>query len=228
MNHYPFTLGLESEAKAFLANWNNPKAHGIKCWYCDAGNVENSGDILLIGLNPGGGEDSKGIDDKYDYLKLPYTKEGFNSWLDEYWPGNGRKHQKAMSRVFRTMFSNAWERKLRSSICTNVFPIRTKDVTDIDDDGWEFAEKWFQKIMAHVQPRIIICNGNNNQNSAWSYLCQHFGCSLEKQIDIGARGSVKQGSFSSNAGKCKVLGLPLLSRFSRESLYQAIDDLGPF
>jgi len=126
------------------------------------------------------------------------------------------------------MFPSDWERKLRSSACTNVFPIRTESVDAIDGDGWDFAENWFQKIMGHVKPRTIICNGNSNQNSAWLDLCQHFGCSLAKQVDIGARGKVKLGSFSSDAGECKVLGLPSLSRFARASLFRAIADLEPF
>lgn len=228
MENYLFASALENEAKTFVAGWANPKAHGVKCWYCDAGNVESGSNILLIGLNPGGGEDSKTIDENNGYLNAPYENRGFNSWLDEDWPGNGRKHQEAMRRVFKTMFAGEWERKLRSSACTNVFPVRTESVDAIDKAGWDFAEKWFQEIITHVQPRITICNGNSNQNSAWSYLCRHFGCSLTNEIDIGARGKVKRGSFRTNVGTCGVLGLPSLSRFARASLFQAIEDIGPF
>lgn len=226
MDNYPFALARENEAMTFLTGWSNPGAHGVKCWYCDADNIERGSDILLIGLNPGGDENSRRIDEENNYLKLPYMKRGYNSWMDEDWPDKGRRHQQAVSRVFKIMFPLDWERKLRSSACTNVFPVRTVDVDAIDDDGWAFAETWFQKIMAHVQPKIIICNGNNNRNSAWSYLFRHFGCTLTNEVDIGAGGRVKLGSFNADGAERTVLGLPSLSRFARESLYQAIDDLG--
>ncbi|HWR76517.1 MAG TPA: hypothetical protein VN283_04825 [Thiobacillus sp.] len=227
METCPYASARENEARSFLAGWSNPAAHGVKCWYCDVDNIAKGSDILLIGLSPGGDENARRLDEENDYLKLPYTKRGFNSWLDENWLGKGPKHQQAMWRVFQTMFPQDWESKLRSSACTNVFPIRTGSVDAIDSDGWAFAETWFQKIMGHVQPKIVICNGNSNQNSAWSYLCKNFGCSLVREIDIGAKGKVKLGSFNTGV-ECKVLGLPSLSRFARESLFQAIETVGPF
>ena len=225
---FPFAAACEAEAEAFLRGWDNPNAYGTKCWYCDARNIEDGSDILLIGLNPGGGDESKMLDEQSGYLELPYTKARFNSWLDEYWPGKGSAHQDAMRRVYQAMYGNDWETALRSSACTNVFPVRTASIGDIDARGWKFAGAWFAKILAHVQPKTIICNGNGMQNSPWAYMLKRFDLSVTADIDIGARGHVKDGVLRTASGTSRVLGLPSLSRFSRTSLYQAVGSLRPF
>ncbi|HMO15220.1 MAG TPA: hypothetical protein PKD64_13995 [Pirellulaceae bacterium] len=225
MNQFPFTLEQENAAREFLKSWNNPRAHGIKCWYCDANNIEKGSETLFIGLNPGGNDDSKKLDERAGYLESPYSVPGFNSWIDEEWPDRGPSHQAAVQRVFQTLYSDGWENKLRTSACTNIFPVRTETTDAIDKSGWLFAERWFGNILKHVRPKFVICNGNNQTNSAWAYLVKHYNCAMISEIDIGANAFVKKGTFELNGERCSVLGLPNLPRFMRPRLIDAIQQL---
>ncbi len=219
---FKFTKKWEQKAKRFLESWNNKRAYGVKCWYSYAGNIENGSDTLLIGLNPGGDASAIEHDRTHGYLEKPYAEEGFNSWIDEQWIGNGPSHQRAMRRVFETIYGQRWEEQLRRAACTNVFPVRTSSIDAIDGEGWAFANKWFGAILKQVDPKLIICNGNNNQNSAWAYLCREFGVAEIAREAIGAGGYVKLGAAEINGRDVKVLALPNLSRFARAKLYQAI------
>lgn len=216
------TTELENQARRFLKSWNNDQAYGLKCWYSYVGNIENGSDTLLIGLNPGGDATAVEHDEQNGYLEKPYTTEGFNSWLDEAWLGKGPHHQNAMHQVFKTIFGSKWEQELRAAACTNIFPIRTSSINAIDDAGWEFAHKWFKSILGKVEPKRIICNGNNNQNSAWSYLRQEFKVSSVQKIGIGSSAYVKTGTMHFSKQRISILALPTLSRFARGALYTAI------
>ena len=70
--------------------------------------------------------------------------------------------------------------------------------------------------------------GNGFSYEFEEYMLKRFDLSVTADIDIGARGHVKDGVLRTASGTSRVLGLPSLSRFSRTSLYQAVGSLRPF
>ena len=73
------------------------------------------------------------------------------------------------------------------------------------------------KILLHLAPMLIICNGNGLGRSPWAVIQRYFRMEIvrERRVDTGARGSrqVKEGRLqrASPAGRDPGVGVPSLS-----------------
>jgi hypothetical protein len=219
----------ENEARRLEERLDDPKIFGVKCWYSDAALISNDAERAFIGINPGGGPESEKEDSIGDRLERPYTRKGYNSWLDDDWWEGGEKRQRNVRRSFEAMYGASAESKLRLTASFNVVPFRTRNAADLSDRAWREGTAWFMNVLTHIDPKLIICNGNGENGSPWSVIDTKFSISRRHQIEIGAKGSVKEGVVNSGQLKgCRIIGLPNLSRFGRESLYSALGSLKPF
>ncbi|MBI4338840.1 MAG: hypothetical protein HY680_02670 [Chloroflexi bacterium] len=222
----------EREAEQYARRTLKGKIFGTKCWYCDACLIEKGAQQVLIGLNPGGAEVSEARDQNGDYLALPYTRRGYNAWLDDKtWEGKGPAHQLAVRQAFKSMYSTRWEEKLRQTACFNVVPFRTPNASILTKETWNWGAKWSTAILEHIAPKLIVCNGNGGK-SAWRVLCSAYKVGDFREVAIGSHGStasLKVGIIASGGLKgAKVVGLPFLNRFGWPETFDKLKELRPF
>ena len=228
------TRQFQKEAERMEDELNDPKIFGVKCWYCDASLIENGSEVAFLGINPGGGEESQELDKRKGSLKLPYTQRKYNSWLDETWPGpKGRNHQEAVQKVFRTMFGTTeWETKLRGTACFNTVPLRSRNSSDLSKRAWTMGAQWSMKVLEHVSPKLILCNGNARSKSPWAAINDAFTLEDIQEVPIGAQGStasMKSGVVNGgNLKGARVIGLPFLNRFAWPEVFQVLESMKPF
>ena len=105
---FPAVRALEREAIEFAQAVSRRAFFGVKCWYSDANTIEQGCTLAFVGIKPGGDEKSAEVDRLRGYLEAPYTKRGYNSWLDEQWTGDGPQHQDRARQLFRAMYADDW------------------------------------------------------------------------------------------------------------------------
>ncbi|GEM_PF-2912030 len=230
---FPIALRFEQQAERYARKLrrNGEAIEGTKCWYSHASLIDQGATRAFIGINPGLAYPGEVTDQKRKgYFKAPYTQAGYNAWLDQKWgPPNGPTHQAAGQRTFQIMFGRTWMEALRATACFNVSPFPTKSISDLPEDAWNWSVIWFRQVLEQVNPKLLLCNGNSETQSPWSVVSSAYRLRLVRTIDIGARASVKDGFLQTGPLKeCRVIGLPLLSRFKRERLFDGLKELGPY
>jgi len=116
---------LQADAEQLYRDLNDDSLYGLKCWYGDAALVVRGTRRVFIGINPAGGREAQAVEeDRGDYLRWPYSKPGYNAWLDDtWWTGNGPAHQAAVRMAFGTLYGRLWETELRATACFNLGPL---------------------------------------------------------------------------------------------------------
>ena len=210
-----------------LARDFKTRIDGVKPWYSYAGLFDGHAARVFVGLNPGGSSQSMKLDKKY--RKAVYEDPLHCSWLDEPWernaqggPGKG-PHQKRVRKAFKAMYGKDWEDVLRSTPCFNVVPFRTSSGAELPPGVWEVAQPWFRKVLRHLRPRLIICNGSGETRphprdpsrrvgSAWSALKEFNTVKSPKRIRTADKGWIKYGEVISGPMEgTYVVALPHLS-----------------
>lgn len=219
----------ELEAKHLARTLNDPGITGVKCWYCDARLIKSGAKRVFLGINPAGDTFSQQFDQENGYIDAPYEGRWYNAFLDEQIWGSGASLQSAVCRASEAMYGKAWERTLRQTACLNLVPFRSPKITDLKRETYEIGMAWGIKVLQHLRPSLIISNGNGRQ-SAWGALSED--CSDETVIPLGAVGStarLKEAFIVTGplAGS-RVIGLPTLTRFAWDELFDKLETLGPF
>lgn len=216
MSH-EFAKQMECEADS-LAEGFKARIDGVKPWYSYAGLFDGHATRVFVGLNPGGSSLSMKLDKKY--RKAVYEDPLHCSWLDEPWErdaqgGPGKApHQKRVRKAFKAMYDKDWEDVLRDTPCFNVIPFRTSSGATLPPVAWDVTQPWFQKVLIHLNPQLIICNGSGEAQSAWSALKEFNTIKSSKQewIRTADRGSIKYGKVISGPMEgANVVALPHLS-----------------
>lgn len=181
-------------------------------------------DRVLIGVNPGGcpGE-SDPTTVKRRWEQPMDVDRPFNAYLDECWgdkkPGSSAL-QDAVQKVFKALYDNVWEYKLRKTICFNVCPIRTHDSSCIPSDAWTESVRWSLEVLDRIRPVTVICIANGN-SSPW----QELRVNALPPFKFARTAHLKHGrAYLSDGTAMRVVGLPHLSgaNFRRQDLYATI------
>ena len=232
-----FVREMEREAGRIAERFENG-AYGIKPWYSSVRLFDKKTQRVFIGSHPAGGLESTRLDREQRYSERVHGELGYNSWLDEVWEGEavpgGSTHQSRTIRAFRAMYgSEDWERVLRSTPCFNAVPFRVPDMDDLPRRLWNDAAVWFQQVMEHLEPRLIICNGNgsgHNSRSPWGAIEKLYKIRANKPISVqGRAASLKIGTVMSGAlAESHIVGLPSLARFGPSQLFAELERARPF
>ena len=227
MQTHQFAKEMELRANKIAEEFED-SIYGVKCWYSATRLFDERAQIAFIGINPGGGDHFHSQQDKdNEYLEKPYNDPNFNSWLDESWGGKplgGSVHQLSAQRVFKILYGDDWEKVLRNTACFNVTPFRTPNINRLPREAWEASIPWFQQVLEHLKPKLIICNGNSEGRSPWSVLGENYTLGDKDKIHIKGVSSIKQGIIQSAPLKdTKILALPHLSRFGNRDLFAELE-----
>ena len=79
--------------------------------------------------------------------------------------------------------------------CLNVVPFRTPSREKLPCGAWGVAQPWFRQVLRHLQPDLIICNGNgeSKEASAWAALKEFNTITAQKPIHTTDKGRIKYG-----------------------------------
>ena len=219
-----FTDRMEREADEIASLMERTSRHGwrarigdrsnVKPWYSSRSAFVPGVDVVLIGVNPTGDPDDPPADTQIDLYMRNLNSEQYNAYLDECWKGKPKGEetlQKGVRKVFSELHGGpqAGDSALRDSVCFNVCPLRTNDASLIPPEVWSKSVNWCLKILKHLKPNLIICNGISDPSPL-----AVFGRSLIL-LDKEPLGTtyVRYGVIASgDLDGTKVLGIPHLSR----------------
>lgn len=229
-----FARRMEIEAEKIAEPFQD-YIYGVRCWSSAVRLFGQGAERAFIGTNPGGDEKDHRHEKRIGYQQMPYLNPNFNAWLDEAWrnsPTGESNNQRSVRHLFKAMYGDAWEKTLRNTACFEVAPFRAPKASELPSEAWSAAMPWFQQVLEHVKPRLIICNGNGEDRSPWSVLSELYGIDYGKTTRIGkASAYMKEGNIQS--GKLqgvKVIGIPHLSgaKYNHNLLFAKLQKLRPF
>ena len=158
----------------------------IKPWYNPPATFRSGVDRVLIGINPGGNP-LKPDGPEHLCRDPQWHRTTFNEWVCAKWLKDGREirtHQENILGVFDALYgTDQGKQKLVDTPSTNACPLRTEKPEYIPEKVWCASEHWCLKLLEHVRPKTIICNGNSTSGkrphrSPWAMM-------LAKQSDRG-------------------------------------------
>ena len=232
MTAFPIARGFERKAEALLmeANARGDAVYGMRPWYCSASSIEKGAEVAFIGANPGGGAESEATDRQLGVLNWPYDYDDYCAWLDDrHWKGSGPSHQKRAWKAFEILFGQRWREVLRSAACFEIVPLRSIGVGALSDETWRRGAALAMEVLAHVRPRVIVCNGNGEGKSVWGVLRgSNLGIEKEKKVEVYGTFRLKVGRIAhGEIAGAEVIGLPHLARMnSLPPLKAAANELG--
>ncbi len=220
-------VDLISELKgAEMANLMRQRFYAT--YYNDPYMALKPGRIYLLGLNPGGPDDYK-----YDQPEEPpfdwgdkfnETGKPYSSFLDEEWsasPGNA-PYQRNVTRLVMHLHGRSREddpdaMSMRTTFATNVCFLRTPNAEEL----WKYPpelidwHEFHERLVAIVQPEIILCIGNQmNQSSSFSILHHQQQSPRYEEYKVNDRRNVR--AFVADKllpdKQIKVIGVPHLSQ----------------
>lgn len=229
-----FARKMEIEAENIAKPFKD-SIYGVACWSSAARLFDEGAERVFIGTNPGGDEKDHQDAKRKGYHQMRYQSHNFNAWLDEAWrksPTGHSNNQLSVRHLFKAMYGDAWEKTLRNTACFEVAPFRVPKIRELPDEAWRAAIPWFQEVLEHVKPKLIICNGSGEDMSPWSVLSELYGIRYGKRTQIGkASAYMKEGNIQSgNLQGVRVIGIPHLSgaRYNHQLLFAELQKLRPF
>ena len=228
-----FARKMEIEAENIAKPFED-SIYGVACWSSAARLFDEGAERVFIGTNPGGDEKDHRDAKRKGYHQMRYRSHNFNAWLDEGWRGSvpgQRANQRNVQQVFQAMYGNKeWEKVLRNTACFEVAPFRTPEIKAMPLEAWDIAIPWFQKVLEHVKPRLIICNGNGERQSPWSVLGEIYSLRDKNKTRVEGVASIKQAVIRHGILKdTRIVALPHLSRFGRSKrLLSKLKELRPY
>jgi hypothetical protein len=174
------------------------------------------GDLYLMGYNPGGSGGATSIKVDIENLK----KKTENSYLDEEWEPNGYKYekgeapfQKRVQYLFKQMGVD-----LRSVCSTNLIFAQSRNAEGVElkdaDMCWPVHKYLINEV---VKPKIIICIGNRESESAYAYLRGKYQPIAKEESRSANQGHYKIKAFQTGCETPRwVIGFPHFSRYELE------------
>ena len=199
----------------------------IKPWYSPRSSFRQKGGVVLIGANPAGCPSSPPDDSVITDYQSNLIKPDYNAYLCESWSGKepGRDRlQLAVKRVFKALYGNEWEQRLRDAAFFNVCPLRTRSTNEkfLPSPIWDRSVNWCKLVLDQLRPSTLILVGNGESGtSPWSALGV-MGYKVSEDMGrrrlVGKNYYLKFGEIRKGRLKdAKVVGLPHLSWY--RSLY---------
>ena len=213
-----------------LAEPFGDQIHGVKCWYSAAHLFESPAERVFVSINPGGAV----ANDRRDHA-IPFENPEYNAWIDEDWSGPGSRgpeHQRRVLRVFEALYGpQNGKNVLRATPCFPVAPFRTRSFKDLPLPAWQMAIPWFSSVIEHLEPGVIICNGNGEGSSSpWGVLREIYCVrNITKTPLIGVF-SLKEGSImEGRLAGTKIIAFPHLTGALRSPnrLYEELEKRVP-
>jgi hypothetical protein len=169
-----------------------------------------SGPVYLLGHNPGGDPNDRGLPNVGQSLDDLPTKT-INSYLDTVW---SRQHGVGQAPLQRRVvwLLESLGLKPRDVAASNLIFVRSPDVR-----GSRFREYselcWpvHERILDVVKPRLVLVYGNSHP-SPFEFLLNVFGADVEQPECPSGHGTWMCRSFQV-PGRFRVVGLPHLSRY---------------
>ena len=221
MTDFPIARGFERKAEALLrdAESRGDAVYGMRPWYCSVSIIEKGAEVAFIGANPGGGAESEKTDKRLGVLAWPYDYDDYCAWLDDrHWEGSGPGHQKRAQGAFEILFGQRGQEVLRNAACFDVVPIRSTGIGELSEGTWQSGVALAMEVLAHVRPRLIVCNGNGEGKSAWGVFRgqdQRFGLEVLAKASMTKKFSLKAGRITrGELAGVEVIGLPHLARMT--------------
>lgn len=202
-------------------------------FYTNPINTLKEGNIYFLGLNPrgeiNGNENSFSRDNNLEFYRN--VRIDYCSFLDEDWLSNKNKIQnfgehQLQKRIVDILNFIIEEAKYNSSprdvFSTNINFLRSVGENDLNtykvptDYFWEYHNQFFQIVL----PKIIVCNGNGESDSAYSIVKQKFrefifNDSIEENELFYSKFYMKSFKMNCFGKETLVLGIPHLSRFKK-------------
>ena len=137
----------------------------IKPWYSPRSAFRQKGGVVVIGANPAGPPSSPPDDSIRAVYQANLERPDYNAYLCESWNGKElgcHKLQLAVKRVFKLLYGNEWEQRLRDAACFNVCPLRTRRTNEefLPSSIWLESKKWSTMVVNKLEPELIICVGD--------------------------------------------------------------------
>ena len=176
---------MDAKAKQLAARLHSPE-HWAKPFYSDIHLFKPRPRRVLVGINSKGNRYSRQYDlDQDNEAKMWSGKRPLhNAYLDECWgnkpdqldPKGQSDLQVAVQRVFKAIYGNHWERRLRGTPCFNLVPVSSDGVKDpMLGKVWNEGACWGTSLIDHLRPQSIILFGNSHVGrSVWAALKQKY------------------------------------------------------
>lgn len=164
-----------------------------------------SGNIYLIGLNPGGSESDKSLRGNIDHM----LSETENAYLDQAW-GKAAKGKAPLQRrvqwVLETLGTNP-----RDVLATNLIFKQSPDRAGITSDMARRCWPIHQALLEIVRPSLIVAFGNSGL-SPYNYIYSLYG-GTQQEYQLAGHGdwNLKRFQTSIDGRSTTVIGLPHLS-----------------
>lgn len=213
--------------------WNNPRRM-----------FDNPirGKPVLVGVHIGGspavvGSAYEGLDESWHSCTLQSSPDDpCNEWVcARHWDAEGKTAQGKIYRVFDSLFGPGRSRGLLLETPSfDACPVRANEADQIPRAMWDASKAWFYSVLEHLQPSLIICNRNTepggNGKSAWAAVLQNRAYRARPTFPytlIHGTGRLKSADITAGPlTGTKVIGLPHLTRFGTQKLWDALVDLG--
>ena len=206
---------LQDEAKRRIANAGIDLEAGGSVLF-NGWSTLREGPLYLMGLDPGGDPeqgDYMTIGQQLDNMGCHYSTYETEEWE---WRGHllapgQHPHQKRVRAICAVC-----KLKAHDVFAANAIFKRSRDTKGVDWTMWPacwLVHQWFLSI---VQPRLVICLGNDKtERSSFGLLRSTFGIAQVHEIGRNFLDGryFEIGGFGSSQGRCTLLGVPHPSRF---------------
>lgn len=202
------------------------KRSKFSIFYTNPFHTLKEGEIYYIGLNPGGNSDNVVFEED----TLSFFREKDNSfhcaYLDEVWnsPIKGGSPLQYRTKNLLEMIQSKVEGKqnIRDIFSTNINFFRSIDYNQLKQfDMLDSCLTYHKDFFYIVKPKIIVCNGNGENNSAYSVLREFFWIFTDEQKSF-RRGYAIKWFRTENTSWNKnitVIGVPHMSRYALTDVF---------
>jgi len=202
-------------------------------FYTNPLNTLKNGPIYYLGFNPGGSiENSIYFKDYEENLEcFKKKKRNWCEFIDETWPphkeaGNAPLQRRVKSILEIILKELKIDQGISDIFCTNLYFFRSPNARKLPKHELLNCWKYHEEFLKIIRPKIVVCNGNGKNISAYTVFRKYFdslGKNDIKELDplkIYGKYSIKSFTIENSfwgIPRVLVLGVPHLSRFSPEA-----------
>lgn len=162
--------------------------NGVRFLYGPRESLNYPNGNVVLGINPGGEQDES------DRWWTPRT-----AYLSEVWTnGDYQYHVRTFMRVALTIAgATDWEATWDASLTSNLFPFRSRGVSDIPslqrNRFFKFGEQMWRDVFAEIRPRAIVAFGKPTRDAVLSiFESLHYRVDLLQSFPTNKPGSTAE------------------------------------
>lgn len=156
--------------------------------------AEHGHDLLILGINPGGGRTRQDEEERDGILRKLTDVEGrpVSAFLDEEEIGSGPLSYRSYVLEMAKHLPKDY-RDLRQVPFANICPLRTPSTkgADMHTRVWREGCAWGLELIQCLRPRLLLCLGNAEQRSGWGALRTMQREQIDKIIQEGIHGGTR-------------------------------------